>query len=136
MMTDKKQSFAKAEKVVITYGDMIQRLNNIAKNSGTDTAHYNNHMKDFDGNPISAFEFSCPELSIKLERLLRDLNIKYSHAYDSIKSQAGRLEIAPADRARADELFKNWSSWVIIEPRITGNAELDAKWHRVVSKSR
>ncbi len=135
-MTDKKEKFNQAASRVITYGDVISRLNDISRNAGTDTAHYNHNMKDFDGKPVSGFEFSTHELATRLGRLLSDLGIKYSNAYDGIKSTAGRLEIADSDRVRADELFKNWTSWVIIEQRITGNAELDAKWRRVVSKSR
>ncbi|MDO4423258.1 MAG: hypothetical protein Q4C08_00480 [Pseudomonadota bacterium] len=131
-----KQKFEHARHRVITYGGVMEILNAIAKNSGADGASYNQNLKDFDGRSVSGFEFTTHDQATQLGKLLSDLGIKYSHAYDSIKSQAGRLEIAPADRARADELFKNWSSWVIIEPRITGNAELDAKWHRVVSKSR
>lgn len=133
---DKKQKFAQAQHRVITYGGVMEILNSIAKNSGTNSASYNHNLKDFDGRPVSGFEFTTHDQAAQLGKLLSDLGIKYSHAYDSIKSQAGRLEIVSADRARADELFKNWSSWVIVEPRITGNAELDAKWYRVVSKSR
>ena len=130
------QKFNQGAGRLITYGGVISRLNKISNSAGTDTAHYNNHMKNFDGKSVSGFEFSTPELGAKLGRLLSDLGIKYSNAYDDIKSGAGRLEIAAADRAHADEIFKNWTSWVIVEQRITGNAELDAKWHRVVSKSR
>lgn len=135
-MADKKEKFNQGKSRIITYGDVMSRLNEISKNAGTDTAHYNHNMKDFDGKPVSGFEFSTHELGVKLGRLLSDLGIKYINAYDSIKSQAGRLEIADADRARADELFDMWMSWVIVEPRITGNAELDAKWRRDVSKTR
>lgn len=135
-MDDKKQNFKRAQQRVITYGAVMNTLNTIAKRSGTDTASYNHNLKDFEGRSVSGFEFSSNELAAQLAKLLDDLGIKYSHAYDGIKSQAGRLEIAAADRTRADELFKNWSSWIIVEPRITGNAELDAKWQRVVSKSR
>lgn len=133
---DKKQQFEQAGQRVITYGGVIKKLNDIAKSAGTDVASYSQSLKNAAGENVSGFEFSTHELAEKLGLLLSELGIKYVNAYDSIKSQAGRLEIASADRAHADELFKNWSSWVIVEPRITGNAELDAKWQRVVSKSR
>lgn len=131
-----KQNFKRAQQRVITYGGVMKTLNDIAKQSGTDTASYNQNLKNFEGRSVSGFEFSSNELAAQLANLLDDLGIKYSRAYDDIKSQAGRLEIATADRTHADELFKNWLSWVTVEPRITGNAELDAKWQRVVSKSR
>lgn len=133
---DKKQQFEQAGQRVITYGGVIKKLNDIAKGAGTDVASYSQSLKNATGETVSGFEFSTHKLAEKLGCLLSELGIKYVNAYDSIKSQAGRLEIAPTDRAHADELFKNWSSWVIVEPRITGNAELDAKWQRVVSKSR
>ena len=133
---DKKQQFEQAGQRVITYGGVIKKLNDIAKSAGTDVASYSQSLKNAAGENVSGFEFSTHELAEKLGLLLSELGIKYVNAYDSIKSQAGRLEIASADRAHADELFKNWSSWVIVEPRITGNAELDAKWQLVVSKSR
>ena len=133
---NKKQQFEQAGHRVITYGSVIKKLNEIAKGAGADVASYSQNLKNATGESVSGFEFSTHELADKLGHLLSELGIKYINAYDSIKSQAGRLEIASADRAHADELFKNWSSWVIIEPRITGNAELDAKWQRVVSKSR
>lgn len=133
---NKKQQLEQAGQRVITYGSVIKKLNEIAKGAGADVASYSQNLKNATGESVSGFEFSTHELADKLGHLLSELGIKYINAYDSIKSQAGRLEIASADRAHADELFKNWSSWVIIEPRITGNAELDAKWQRVVSKSR
>ncbi|MBQ2017363.1 MAG: hypothetical protein II208_02445 [Alphaproteobacteria bacterium] len=135
-MVNMKEKFNQAASRVITYGGVMSRLNDIANSAGSDTAHYNQNLKDFDGKSVSGFEFSTPELGAKLGRLLSDLGIKYSNAYDDIKSGAGRLEIADADRAHADKIFKNWTSWVIVEQRITGNAELDAQWNRVVSKSR
>ena len=135
-MADKKENFNKAASRVITYGDVMSRLNEISKNAGADVANYNRKLKNAAGDSVSAFEFSTHELGAKLGRLLSDLGIKYTTAYDSIKSTAGRLEIADADRVRADELFDMWMSWVIVEPRITGNAELDAKWRRVISKTR
>ncbi len=131
-----KQNFEQARQRVITYGGVMARLNDIARNAGTDTASYSHNLTDFDGRSVSGFEFSTNDLAVRLGKLLSDLGIKYTNAHNDIQSQAGRLEIAPVDRKRADELFKNWSSWVIVEPRITGNAELDAKWQRVVSKSR
>lgn len=133
---NKKQQLEQAGQRVITYGSVIKKLNEIAKGAGADVASYSQNLKNATGESVSGFEFSTHELADKLGHLLSELGIKYINAYDSIKSQAGRLEIASADRAHADELFKNWSSWVIVEPRITGNAELDAKWQRVVSKSR
>ncbi len=133
---NKKQQYEQAGQRVITYGGVIKKLNDIAKSAGTDVASYSQSLKNATGETVSGFEFSTHKLAEKLGLLLSELGIKYVNAYDSIKSQAGRLEIASADRAHADELFKNWSSWVIVEPRITGNAELDAKWQRVVSKSR
>ena len=135
-MVNKKGIFNKASSRVITYGEVMSRLNEISKNAGTDVANYNRKLKNAAGDSVSAFEFSTQELGAKLGRLLSDLGIKYTTAYDSIKSTAGRLEIADADRARADELFDMWMSWVIVEPRITANAELNAKWQRDVSKTR
>ena len=44
-MADKKEKFNQAKSRIITYGDVMSRLNEISKNAGTDTAHYNHNMK-------------------------------------------------------------------------------------------
>ena len=53
-----------------------------------------------------------------------------------INSQKGELQIRPAFTKHATDLFYAWSSLITIEQRITGNAELDAQWQRIVSKAR
>ena len=128
-MSNQKEQFNQAALRAITYGDVMSRLNEISRGAGANTAHYNTNLKKTDGKTVSGFEFSTHELAEKLGKLLSDLGIMYSDA-------AGRLIITDADRVRADELFYGWTSWSIIEPRITGNAEMDAKWRRVVNKSR
>lgn len=135
-MTDKTQQFTRAGADLMTLGTVMSRLNTIAKTAGGDFASYSKNITDFDGNIVSGFHFSSHEMASKLGRLLSDLGIKYANVYDSIKSEAGRLEIAPEHKAHADKIFDNWQSNVVIEPRITGNAALDAKWRTIANVTR
>lgn len=135
-MTEKAKQLYDGQKKLLTYGQVMSRLNDIAKNIGADFASYENNLKDFDGNGVSGFKFSNHETAIKLGRLLTELGIRYSNAYDDIKSQAGRLEIDKADRKIADDLFAGWASSVVVEQKVTANAEQNAKWNMPVGKTR
>jgi hypothetical protein len=64
------------------------------------------------------------------------MGIKYTSVHNDIKPQNGELQIDPKFEKHATELFYAWSSLITIEPRITGNAELDAQWSRIVSYTR
>ena len=129
---EKKAEFSKAAAKVMTYGKVMQELNKISQMSGVDYAGFSKNLKDVQGNTTLGFEFDTAQQEMQLSELLDSLGIKFVHYKADIKSQKGQLHIAPEFHKLAGELFETWNSFVIIEPRITGNAEIDAKWARVV----
>ena len=133
---EKKAEFSKAAAKVMTYGNVMQELNKISQMSGVDYAGFSKNLKDVQGNTTLGFEFDTAQQEMQLSELLDSLGIKFVHYKADIKSQKGQLHIAPEFHKLAGELFETWNSFVIIEPRITGNAEIDAKWARVVSHTR
>lgn len=133
---DKTNIFSKAAAKVMTYGKVMQELNKIAHMSGSDYAGFSKNLKDVKGNKTLGFEFDTAQQEMQLSDLLDSLGIKFVHYKADIKSQKGQLHIAPEFHKLAGELFETWNSCVIIESRITGNAEIDAKWARVVSHTR
>ncbi|MBR2342133.1 MAG: hypothetical protein IKA73_01570 [Alphaproteobacteria bacterium] len=135
-MTEKKAAFTKATAKVMTYGQMIKELNNIAQISGADYAGFAIDLKGADGEKVAGFIFTTTQQEIMLSRLLDVLGIEHVHVRNDINSQKGELQIRPAFTKHATDLFYAWSSLITIEQRITGNAELDAQWQRIVSKAR
>ena len=133
---EKKAEFSKAAAKVMTYGKVMQELNKISQMSGVDYAGCSKNLKDVQGNTTLGFEFDTAQQEMQLSELLDSLGIKFVHYKADIKSQKGQLHIAPEFHKLAGELFETWNSFVIIEPRITGNAEIDAKWARVVAHTR
>ncbi|MBO5946753.1 MAG: hypothetical protein J6Q44_01250 [Alphaproteobacteria bacterium] len=133
---DKTNAFVKAAGKVMTYAKVIQELNRIAQMSGTDYAGFSVDLKSVDGNKTYGFEFGNAQQEMQLAQLLDMLGIKFSHYKADVKSQKGQLHIDKEYHKLASELFYAWNSFITIEPRITGNAEFDAKWGREVSHTR
>lgn len=133
---NKKAVFSEATEKVMTYGKVMQELNKISRMSGDDYAVFSANLKDVHGNKTLGFEFDTVQQEMQLADLLDSLGIKFAHYKADIKSQKGQLHIVPEFHKMATELFGMWSSSVIIEPRITGNAEIDARWAREVSHTR
>ncbi|MBR2482397.1 MAG: hypothetical protein IKB49_00720 [Alphaproteobacteria bacterium] len=135
-MTEKKAAFTKATSKVVTYGELMREMNKIAQASGTDYAGFAIDLKSVDGKKVCGFEFATAQQEMALSAILDKLGIEHSHVHKDIKSQKGELHIAARHAKHATDLFYAWSSLITIEQRITGNAELDAQWQRIVSKAR
>ncbi len=131
-----KDTFNKAEKQVITYGQVISRLNNIAKQSGGDEAYFSSDLISPENKKVAGFKFSSVQQRAALCALLESLGIGFYTHYKNLDPQVGELHIAPEHTEMAKKLFDNWCSWVIIEPKITGNKELDSQWSEIVGHSR
>lgn len=135
-MADKKSAFAKAAAKVVTYGELVREMNKIAQLSGANYAGFAVDLKSVDGRKVCGFEFETAQQEMALSAILDKLGIEHTHAHKDIKSQKGELHIATKHEKHAKDLFYAWSSLITIEQRITGNAELDAQWQHIVSKTR
>lgn len=133
-MVNKAQEFNKAEHQLITYGQVMEDLNYIAKTAGDDTAHFDIKLKDVNGKSVCGFVFNGIATGLKLSQLLGKLGIRCTHHYPEQTPYKGEIHIHPEYASMAKELFANWTSWVVVEKRITGNMEIDAKWSRVVAE--
>ncbi len=131
-MVDKVTNFEKSTRKIITYGMVIEALNNISKQTAENYAFFTTNLKDVENNKVSGFKFSSAEQGTKLGQLLENLGIKFIYHIPDIKSQAGELHIAPEHAAEAKKLFDNWQSTVIVTQKLTGNHELDSMWTRQV----
>lgn len=132
----KKDALNKAQDKVVTYGQVMSCLNNIAKNSGNSEAYFSTDLISPEKKKVTGFKFSSAQQEADLSNLLKSLKISFIHYYPTINNQVGELHIMPEHAEVAKKLFNNWSSWVIVERNITGNKELDAKWSEVVSCTR
>ncbi|MBE6461889.1 MAG: hypothetical protein E7006_03555 [Alphaproteobacteria bacterium] len=135
-MTNNTDSFSAAERKVVTYGAVMADLNYIAKTSGDDTAYFDNKLKGLDGKTVCGFVVNGIATKLKLSQLLSKLGFRFTSVHTEPSPNKAELQIHPEYAERARDLFSNWSSWIIIEQRLTGNKELDAKWSQVVAKSR
>ena len=135
-MADKVTNFEKSTRKIITYGMVIEALNDISKQTAGENAFIATDLKDVENNKVSGFKFSSTEQGTKLGQLLDNLGIKFTYYIPSIKSQAGELHIAPEHAAEAKKLFDNWQSTVIVTRKLTGNHEIDSMWTRQVGIAR
>lgn len=133
---NKKETFNRATKQVITYGQVMSHLNNIAKQSGGDEAYFSSDLISPENKKVAGFKFSSVQQRASLCELLELLGMRFYTHYKNLNSEVGELHIAPEHTATAKKLFDNWCSWVIIEPKITGNNELDSQWSEIVGHSR
>ena len=135
-MMDTKDTFNKAEKQVMRYSQVMSRLNNIAKQSGGDEAYFSSNLISPENKKVAGFKFSSIQQRASLCELLELLGMRFYTHYKNLNSEVGELHIAPEHTEMAKKLFDNWCSWVIIEPKITGNKELDSQWSEIVGHSR
>ena len=135
-MTSKTDTLNRGRQKVITYGQVMEDLNYIAKTSGEDTAYFDVKLKDPSGKKVCGFVFNGIATGLKLSQLLSKLHIKYSHYYPEPTPLKGELYIDSEYSQMAKNLFSAWSSWIIVEKRITGNKEIDAKWMCDITKMR
>ena len=133
-MTTKVQEFNKGERQVITYAQVIEELNYIAQKSGDDTAQFDTKLKDINGKTVCGFIFNGVATRMLLGHLLSKLGIVYTQHYPEPTPYKGEIHIHPEYTMLAKDLFTGWATWIMIEKRITGNRELDAKWSRVVAE--
>ena len=133
---NEKETFNRAAKQVVTYGQVMSHLNNIAKQSGGDEAYFSSDLTSPENKKVAGFKFSSVQQHASLCALLELLGMRFYTYYKNLNSQVGELHIAPEHTATAKKLFDNWCSWIIIEQRITGNKELDSKWSEIVKHSR
>ncbi len=134
-MHNNTESLNKGIQKVITYGQVMNDLNYIAKTSGDDVAYFDIKLKDVNNKTVCGFVFKGLVTGLKLSQLMDKLNIKYSHYYPVPTPTQGELHIDPQDAQRAKDLFANWTSWITIERRLTGNKEIDSKWAQIVSST-
>ncbi|MBQ7056119.1 MAG: hypothetical protein IJN91_04280 [Alphaproteobacteria bacterium] len=133
---NKKETFNRGTKQVITYGQVISQLNNIAKQSGNDDAYFSSNLISPENKKVAGFKFSSIQQRASLCELLELLGMRFYTHYKNLDPHVGELHIAPEHTEMAKKLFDNWCSWVIIEPKITGNKELDSQWFEIVGHSR
>lgn len=132
---NKKETFNRATKQVMTYGQVISRLNNIAKRSGDAEAYFSSNLIGTEKEKVAGFKYSSVQQWNDLSALMESLGIRFYTLF-TLDPQVGELHIAPEHTEMAKKLFDNWCSWVIIEPTITGNKELDSQWSEIVGHSR
>ena len=130
-----KDTFNKAEKQVMTYGQVISRLNDIAKRSGGAEAYFSLNLIDVENKKVAGFKYSSVQQGNDLRALMESLGIRFYTLF-TLDPQVGELHIAPEHTEMAKKLFNNWGSWVTIERKITGNKELDSRWSEIVGYSR
>ena len=133
---DKKEALNKAATKVITYGQVISRLNSIAKQSGNAEAYFSSDLISPIHGKTVGFKFASAQQGAELGTLLESLGMRFVRHHATLNEQVGELHIAPEHAANAKKLFDNWCSWVTIEPRITGNKELDSKRSEIVGHTR
>ncbi len=131
---NKVKSLNNAKQNVITRAEIVNMLNNVAKNSNGDEAYFSDNLVDFDGKPTTGFKFSSPQQEYEIGKILTTLGIKFTHVYRTLNTYAGELHIDSKDANRAKKLFDGWVSWVQVEPQITANKEINAYWGQNVGK--
>ncbi len=133
---DKKTELQNATAKVLTYGQVMTRLNDIAKLSGNSEAYFTTELASIDAGTQTGFKFSSAAQAQSLSELLNDLGIAFIRHHPGLDANVGELYILPAHVATAQKIFNNWSSWIIVEPRVTGNQTQNTKWAQPISLSR
>lgn len=133
---DRKKDFQNAAKKVLTYGQVMIRLNDIAKQSGNSEAYFTTELADIDTGTQTGFKFSSAAQAQSLSQLLNDLGIAFICHHSGLDVNVGELYISPAHVATAQKIFNNWSSWIIVEPRVTGNQTQNTKWAQPIFHTR
>lgn len=65
-MADKVTNFEKSTRKIITYGMVIDALNDISKQTAGESAFFATDLKDVENNKVSGFKFSSTEQGVKL----------------------------------------------------------------------
>ena len=117
-MMDKKQSLNKAQAKIIRYIDVIRMFNDFAdylRKGSKGSCQFKRDL-EMDGQKLPGFEFDTNYHQIGLSRILNALNIRFTTSYDSIKSEKGKIIVAPefaelmldlADRCGIDRFYEN-----------------------------